>query len=285
MLSLKESNDVIIDLIRSENPFSVTRLGNAISLFSINYDKNKKKNIDELNNILKLVTNWDGIYYDSLEVANAYAIKYNKALETSDRLAIFPELCKPQHDYYIEKYNLNTVCNRVLEPFYLCLEDIVPWTHFLSNKKVLIIHPFIESFKKQIDNKFNMFKDKSIFLKEQQFIFYKPFQSLAGLRPHNNWLETFKIMCNDIKNLDFDIALLGCGGYGVPLCDFIKTKLNKSAIYVGGGLQLLFGVMGQRWENNEMWKKIISENNCSFIKPSGNEIIKHKEIVEGGCYW
>ena len=90
---------------------------------------------------------------------------------------------------------------------------------------------------------------------------------------------------DSVKDLDFDIVLLGCGGYGVPLCDFIKTKLNKSAIYVGGGLQLLFGVMGQRWENTEMWKKIISENNCSFIKPSGNEIIKHKEIVEGGCYW
>tara|TARA_Y100000590_G_C15595138_1_gene967733 strand:- start:432 stop:1289 length:858 start_codon:yes stop_codon:yes gene_type:complete len=285
MLSLKESNDVIIDLIKNEKPFSVTRLGNAISLLSINYDKNKNNNIDKLSNVLNLATNWDGIYYDSLEMVNAYAIKYNKALENSDRLATFPELCKPQHDYYIEKYNLNTVHNRVLEPFYICLEDNIPWTHFLLNKKVLIIHPFIESFKKQIENNFSIFSDKSIFLEGQEFIFYKPFQSLAGLRPHNNWLETFQIMCNDISKLDFDIALLGCGGYGVPLCDFIKSKLNKSAIYVGGGLQLLFGVMGQRWENNELWKKIISENNCTFIKPSGNEIIKHKEIVEGGCYW
>ena len=283
MLSLKESNDVIIDLIRSEKPFSVTRLGYNESVFSIYFDKQIKENM--LLKLLKANDMCAGIYYDSLEVVNAYAIEYNKALENSDRLAIFPELYKPMQDYYITKYNLNTVYNRVLEPFYLCLEDIVPWTHFLSNKKILIIHPFIESFKKQIDNNFNMFKDKQIFLKDQEFIFYKPFQSLAGLRPHNNWLETFKIMCNDIKNLDFDIALLGCGGYGVPLCNFIKTKLNKSAIYVGGGLQLLFGVMGQRWENNEMWKKIISENNCNFIKPSGNEIIKHKEIVEGGCYW
>tara|TARA_Y100001978_G_C23438269_1_gene311744 strand:+ start:302 stop:475 length:174 start_codon:yes stop_codon:yes gene_type:complete len=54
MLSLKESNDVIIDLISSENPFSVTRLGNAISLFSINYDKNKNTNINELNSILNI---------------------------------------------------------------------------------------------------------------------------------------------------------------------------------------------------------------------------------------
>ena len=283
MLSLKESNDVIIDLIRNERPFSVTRLGYNESVFSIYFDKQIEENIRL--KLLKANSIYAGIYYDSLEVANKYAIEYNKALENSDILAIFPELYKPMQDYFIAKYNLNNVYNRVLEPFYLCLEDIVPWTHFLANKKILIIHPFIESFKKQIENDFKIFKDKQIFLKDQEFIFYKTFQSLAGLRPHNNWLETYKIMCNDISKLDFDIALLGCGGYGVPLCNFIKTKLNKSAIYVGGGLQLLFGVMGQRWENNEMWKKIISENNCNFIKPSGNEIVKHKEIVEGGCYW
>ena len=27
--------------------------------------------------------------------------------------------------------------------------------------------------------------------------------------------------------LDFDIALLGCGGYGLPLCNYIKKSLKK----------------------------------------------------------
>ena len=66
----------------------------------------------------------------------------------------------------------------------------------------------------------------------------------------------------------------------------IKSKLNKSAIYVGGGLQLLFGVMGKRWENNPMWIKIIKDNDCKFIRPSGDEIIINKKPLEsGGCYW
>ena len=81
------------------------------------------------------------------------------------------------------------------------------------------------------------------------------------------------------------MALLGCGCYGHPICDYIKTQLNKSSIYVGGGLQLLFGVMGGRWENNDMWKKIIKENDCKFIRPSGDEIPKNSKMVEGGCYW
>ena len=90
---------------------------------------------------------------------------------------------------------------------------------------------------------------------------------------------------NDISNLEFDIALLGCGGYGLPLCHYIHETLNKSAIYVGGGLQLLFGVMGSRWENIPMWKTIIKENETKFIRPSQEEQIKNKENIEGGCYW
>ena len=49
-----------------------------------------------------------------------------------------------------------------------------------------------------------------------------------------NWFQTFKIMRNDIEKINFDIALLGCGGYGLPLCNFIKTKLplKKKMIFI-----------------------------------------------------
>ena len=92
-------------------------------------------------------------------------------------------------------------------------------------------------------------------------------------------------MCNDIKKIDFDIALLGCGGYGLPLSDFIYTKMKKSAVYVGGGIQLLFGIMGKRWDGNEMWKKIIDESDSKFVRPSKDEQIKNSNIVENSCYW
>ena len=159
-------------------------------------------------------------------------------------------------------------------------------SHYLVNKKVLIVNPFVESFKEQIKNGFEIFKDnRTIFLPNQEFIFYESFQTIAGNHIHNDWYETFNIMCKDIEKLDFDIALLGCGGYGLPLCNFIKNKMKKSAIYIGGGLQLLFGVMGTRWENNEMWKKIIEENDCKFIRPSKDEICNNFKNIENGCYW
>ena len=65
-------------------------------------------------------------------------------------------------------------------------------------------------------------------------------------------------------------------------------ELNKSAIYIGGGLQLLFGIMGHRWENRDDWKQIMKDNNepnNQFIRPSGDEIISNKNAIENGCYW
>ena len=85
-------------------------------------------------------------------------------------------------------------------------------------------------------------------------------------------------MKKDISKLEFDIALVSCGGYGLLLCDFIKRELEKGAIYIGGGLQLQFGVMGNRWENDSMFQ------GQKWIRPSPDELPPHPERVEGNCY-
>ena len=42
-----------------------------------------------------------------------------------------------------------------------------------------------------------------------------------------------------------DVALLGCGAYGLPLARRAKAA-NISAVYVGALLSVLFGITGQR---------------------------------------
>jgi len=288
ILNLDKSNEQIIKLIQKNEPFIISRMGIGGETFkTYEYDISNKITNAYLHP--KTLTLYNaGIYYkkNDFNKLELFLKEYRKALFNSNILASFcnSPISKIQ-DYFSNKYNLTQIHSRALEPFYQIQENIKPWTHYLYGKKVLIINPFVESFKKQIQNGFQIFKDKKVFLDGQEFVFYKSYQTIAGNHIHNDWLETFTIMCNDIKNLDFDIALLGCGGYGLPLCNFIKTKLNKSAIYIGGGLQLLFGVMGTRWENNEMWKKIIKENNTKFIRPSGDELCPNLQTIENGCYW
>ena len=78
----------------------------------------------------------------------------------------------------------------------------------------------------------------------------------------------------------FDVALLSCGGYGLPLCAYIKHVLGKKAIYIGGALQLFFGVRGKRWDNEPEQMAFLNEH---WI---GNEVkpANWREI-EGGAYW
>ena len=89
-------------------------------------------------------------------------------------------------------------------------------------------------------------------------------------------------MQKDISKLDFDVAILGCGAYGVPLASYIKNTLSKSAIYVGGGLQILFGIKGKRWDNHEIIQTMYNEH---WARPSVQETPTDSSSVENGCYW
>ena len=277
---LDESNNKIIELIKSNKPFIVSRFGlGQETTLTYEFIKNNKiiNGTGQLNNNA-------GVYNTNKENLLVYFNLYNECIKNTDLLACFIDRIGNIQSYFSNKYNITKVKSRILEPFYCIDEDIKPWTLELKNKKVLIINPFIDSFQKQLSNNFQMFKDKPLFDKNQEFVFYKSYNTSAGNYLHSSWVETFELMKKDISKLDFDIALLGCGGYGLPLCNFIKMEMNKSAIYIGGGLQLLFGVKGKRWKNHPIIGKIINENG-NFINPSGDEILKNKDSVEGGCYW
>lgn len=289
ILNIEKSNNEIINLIKRDEPFSVVRLGIGDETHvTFEYLKTNNINVKYYNDNINL----NGIYCKkkSKHILKLFCESYNNAIKNSNLLASFTFNSRNIHyiqNFFSQTYNLQQIHSRSLEPFYQVQESIKPWTHYLLGKKILVINPFIESFKKQLNNGFTIFKDKDkqIFLEGQEFLFYKSFQTIAGNHIHDNWFETFTIMCKDIEKIDFDIALLGCGGYGLPLCNYIKTKLKKSAIYIGGGLQLLFGVIGNRWENNKMWKEIIEKNDTQFIRPSANELCKNFKTIEGGCYW
>lgn len=75
---------------------------------------------------------------------------------------------------------------------------------------------------------------------------YKSVQSIAGQKtPYKDWFEALEKMKNDIAKIDFDVAIIGCGAYGLPLAGYIKEELHKKSIHIGGGTQLLFGIKGK----------------------------------------
>ena len=113
--------------------------------------------------------------------------------------------------------------------------------------------------------------------------FYKAVQSIGGngAEGFESWLEAYNYMLNDIAKIDFEIAILGCGAYGLPLAAAIK-KMGRQAIHMGGATQLLFGINGKRWDKDPQVSELRNEY---WINPSIQEKPPKADGVENGCYW
>jgi hypothetical protein len=79
----------------------------------------------------------------------------------------------------------------------------------------------------------------------------------------------------------FDVALIGAGAWSVPLAVYARS-LGAFGIHLGGGLQLLFGIMGKRWEGHSGIKAL---QNDSWVRPSAEERPPKLHLQENGAYW
>ena len=158
------------------------------------------------------------------------------------------------------------------------------WTRKLKNKRVLVIHPFAELIKKQYKKRELLWENCDDILPQFDLITYKAVQSIGGNDEYASWAEAVKTMKCDIDKLEFDIALIGCGAYGMPLGGFIKNKMHKQVIHIGGTLQILFGIKGSRWEG-EPYNYDTKLYNEFWVRPGEGLKPKNYRNVEGGCYW
>ena len=157
----------------------------------------------------------------------------------------------------------------------------VPWTAALENKKVLVVHPFAETIQKQYLRKELIHKNPKV-LPTFDLQTIKAIQTIGnqGDNRFETWFDALEFMKSEIDKKDYDICLLGCGAYGLPLAAHIKRS-RKKAVHLGGSLQLLFGIRGARWENSN-YKKLMND---FWVKPSATETPSKAQQVEEGCYW
>lgn len=175
----------------------------------------------------------------------------------------------------------------LLEPFWA---DI-PWTRALENKKILVVHPFSETILSQYEKRANLFDNSDILPNFTSLNVIKAV-SFQDKDKYVDWFDALEHMKKQIDNSDYDICLIGAGAYGFPLAAHVK-RTGKKAIHLGGALQLLFGIIGKRWEDPtygvEKWNipfgaysSLIKE---SWVRPLNIEKPKTAENIEGACYW
>jgi hypothetical protein len=165
-----------------------------------------------------------------------------------------------------------------LEPYYFKES----WMSSLVNKRILIIHPFVQTIQKQISQLSKLFMGRDWF-KGCTFQVISPPVTLAGNHKGRDWKVDYEECLERIRKVDdFDIALVAAGGYGMLLSNFIYKEKKRSVMYIGGALQLFFGIIGKRWFDN---KEIIGWVNDDWVRPMSSEKPTNFVRVEKGCYW
>lgn len=177
-----------------------------------------------------------------------------------------------------------------------CREDVVlteldslqpfwrehPWTGALKGKKVLVIHPFVETIQSQYQRRKEVWKNEEI-LPEFELMTVKAVQTIAGSKDDrfDNWFEALEYMYQEGMKYDFDVAIISCGAYGMPLAAKFKAA-GKQAIHWGGMAQIWFGIKGGRWDNKPSVNQFYND---AWVRPSNKETPAKNKNVEGGCYW
>ena len=158
------------------------------------------------------------------------------------------------------------------------------WMQKLAGKKVLVVTAFANTVEEQYKKRKEIFPNG--FLPEFEL---KTFQSVwfdndAGKDERfSTWFDALDYMIAEIDKIDYDIALLGCGAFGTPILSHMKRQ-GKQAIYVGGILQLMFGIRGSRWDDPSYsaYHYLFNEH---WVYPGADNKPQNAENLENGCYW
>tara|TARA_A100000164_G_C21913753_1_gene777093 strand:- start:1101 stop:2090 length:990 start_codon:yes stop_codon:yes gene_type:complete len=288
-LSKEETNKKIGEMILNEKPFLVGRFGWTELDVLIRFERYSKMNT------IEKIFEWSrlNIYpfskkcllYEIHTKAGFYPVnKYSLEkfreimIKTMPEIDILGSWLDGESNYIQFMKNIEFCKLEFLEP-YFCKN---PWSKNLKNKKVLVIHPFTETIKKQYElNREKIFLNKDVLPEFDLRLMKTTFTNKGAQVKHKDWFEKLESMFIEAISFEFDIAIIGCGSYGLPLAAKLKSY-GKQAIHLGGATQLLFGIKGKRWAENPSFYKLF---NNFWVYPSIDELPKTAVQIDNACYW
>lgn len=286
----QEANDKIYQMLSDGKPllmakFGTTEMDTILSyLFEeqgvmpkIYIEAIKRKACIYPESQLKNLCMNSGFFPNDIELGRKFYKRMMEDIKEVDILASYI-----QAEKYLQPY---MHCQKMnLKGYYAPFLWKHPWTRYLEGKRVLVVHPFVATIKKQYEeNRQFLFADKEVLPEFKSIDYVQAVQSLAGEKvPYKDWFEALNYMEQEIDKKDFDVALIGCGAYGFCLAAHVK-RLGKQAMHLAGWTQMLFGVYGNRWLNDEPeFSKFINEH---WVRPSAAEKPKDAAKIENSCYW
>jgi hypothetical protein len=220
---------------------------------------------------------YSGIFPVSKPLLDRFACEYGQAIGRADLLGFWQTSFQAQ--LLAQRYpSVPLTALQALEPYL----HPQPWSSALAGRRVLVVHPFAETIHQQYQrHRLELFANPAT-LPAFDLQVLAPPQTLApATAGYENWFAALDELTDRVLAQRFDLALLGCGAYGLPLGAAIKAAGGK-AVHLGGALQVLFGIRGRRWEQMPAF---VAMMNDSWVRPLASETPAASSQVDGACYW
>jgi hypothetical protein len=276
-ITIASSSAVIEEAIKAGKPFAAVRYGGSELSCLNGYEKIrlgfKKTYSDSARWAMKVRA---GFYPTDDKHMTEYAEYVKNHVGSADILAI---LGLHMEDYFYKKWtpNAKVITNWALEPL------LGSWTPLLKGKKVLVISAFADEIVFQYSRRDKLFPKEPDLLPEFELHVLQAPMTMGESTDYRfpSFMRSLEEIEERIKTVDFDIALVGAGAYGILLTLYCKS-LGKMALQTGGATQTLFGILGKRWENRP---HVASRVNDYWIRPDPSKKPKGAEKIDNGAYW
>jgi hypothetical protein len=245
------------------------------------------------NQLAKSLERYSGVFPANLSTLTKWAVQYRKALSAIDEEPIVAGWYQSMASY--EYGLLRFTCPkapimplRCLEPYYVSPE--LRWTNCLAGKRVAVVSSFSKTILNQIPKAKEIWGEYSESLLPSSATWI-PIQT--GFPPElargsvewpaecSSWDLAVQWLEKEVLAVQADVCLIGCGGLGMILGAQLKEK-GVACIVMGGAIQVLFGIKGQRWQSHSV---ISTFWNDAWVWPSEDETPGGNKKIEGGCYW
>ena len=283
LLNAEEINEYIYNQIKRKEPFMACRWGGfeLANVKKVDFPYHRPGN-NNINDTFHFLCTNAGFFPEDILLMPEFARIMKESCKEADFLAVWFHQFE---DYYIKKYMKKDLKLGYLLDFEPWAAQKHHWSAALEGMKVLVIHPFDESIRMQYRRREKIFPGTDI-LPQFELKTFKAIQTAGGCKDErfNTWFDALEYMFDEVMKIDFDIAILGCGAYGMPLAAKLK-KCGKMAIHFGGATQLLFGIKGRRWDKMDEFAYVRDHYNENWIYPSMCETPEGSKRVENACYW
>lgn len=278
ILSIEASNIYIKNKLVNNEAFNLTRIGYG----ELNYLYWKYVNFCHVDYYRKKIS--DIKYNMKLRKLNIHTWPYNASvyksgLESGTIQAVWEDRVKQQYLLF-NKLDIQAEALVNASMFGLPSDKFMHhWSDGLQGKRILIVSPF----EKNVLNGQHKISDKlwSTINNPLKHTEIECITAPIGFSSKKEYASIVEKLIEKINLASFDIALLGCSVLGLPLNKHIYQIMGKSAIYVGGALQLYFGIDGKRWQH---YDSINANRNSYWIK---NPIPKDPDfiVLDNATYW